>query len=457
LFEERADDTIDDATSETSGETAEAAPGPRGVSIHTAGKPRIAERLRLLWERRVFLAHVFWMAAVLSVILAFILPVRYESTAKLVPSENASSFSSMASFVSKATGGGGGVPGLADPSSLLGLKTPAAFYIEILKSRTVQDQLVDRFQLLQRYGKRYRKDARKRLAERTMIEEDKRSGVITLSVRDGDPVQAAAMVRAYIEAMNWQAVELNVSAARREREFLEERLKSAKEELDRSSMELSQFSSRFSVMDVDQQGRAMMDSASRVQGELIAAESELKGLEQIYSGDNVRVRSLKARVAELQVQLKKMMGSYTDPTTASKGSDDSAKDSIGPAIRTLPALGYRYRDLYRQAKIQEVVFELLTQQYEVARVQEARELPIVRIMDEPEIPEKKISPVRSLIVGSSVCIALLLACLWVVEKHRWDGLSIDDPRRLLVKDMGEAGKTVGKTMIGKFGFMRTRK
>src|SRR5215472_3770822 len=122
-----------------------------------------------------------------------------------------------------------------------------------------------------------------------------------------------------------------------------------------------------------------------------------------------------------------MVGSYTAPGAA----DDAQTAGDYPSIRTLPALGYRYQDLYRQAKIQETIFEFLTQQFEMARVEEAKELPVLRIMDPPNVPEKKISPVRSLIVGLSVFVALVLGCWWVVEKEKWEQLPPDDSRRAL--------------------------
>ncbi len=106
-----------------------------------------------------------------------------------------------------------------------------------------------------------------------------------------------------------------------------------------------------------------------------------------------------------------------------------------PSLRTLPTLNYRYADLYRQAKIQETVYEFLTQQYEVARLQEVKELPTVRVMDRAVPPERKSGPSRILVVGLSVLGALLLASFLIIEKNRWAQLSADDPRRLLAAEV----------------------
>jgi capsule polysaccharide export protein KpsE/RkpR len=345
----------------------------------------------------------------------------------------------MAGLLSRVSSGSSGSGLGLDAAGMLGVKTPGAFYVEVLRSRTVRDNLIQQYDLRTHYGKKYYQDARKRLDKATEIDEDKKSGVITLSVTDWDPKMAQDMVRTYIEEMNRLAAELNTSAAHRERQFLEDRLKSAKKELDQDSLELSQFSSKHSMMDVQQQGKSMMDAAARLQGELIFTESQLKGLQEIYSDDNVRVRALKARAAELQGQLKKMVGDYTDPSVTNQAGTGPGPY---PSIRTLPALGYYYLDLYRRAKTQETLYEFLAQQYELARVQEAKELPIVRVMDDGNLPEKKVSPIRSLIVGLSVFAALLLACTWVLGKHSWEQLSPHDGRRVLAAEVSAEFKAL---------------
>jgi uncharacterized protein involved in exopolysaccharide biosynthesis len=402
--------------------------------------PGMVAKLSLWWRHRKFLWRVFWITTVLSTAVAFIIPPKFKSTAKLVAPESAS-VSTMAGLLSKA--GGGSALGL-DPSALLGLKTPSAFFAAVLQSRSVQDRLVEKFDLRAHYSRKYYQDARKELSHNTEVEEDKKSNVINLSVTDWDKQFAAMLARNYIEEMNRVAADLNTSAAHREREFLEQRLKSVKQELDHASMQLSEFSSKHAMMDVQQQSRTMMDAAARLQGELIASQSELRGLEQIYSEDNVRVRSKRARVGELQAQLKMMLGHYAPPG----GANDGQSSAEYPSLRSLPALGYRYQDLYRQAKIQETIFEFLNQQYELARVEEAKELPVVRIMDPPNIPERKSSPIRSLIVSLSVVVALTLGCWWLVEREKWSQLPGHDSRRLLVSEVAADVKAVWNRVVG---------
>jgi uncharacterized protein involved in exopolysaccharide biosynthesis len=402
-----------------------------------------AKTLWILWQNRGFLWRVFWLTAIASIVVAYLLPVHYEGVAKIVPGESSGNFA--AGLVNRATGGAN-TPGFGglDPSTLLGLKTPAAFYIEILKSRTVQDRMIDRFDLRSRYRlTRWSSpttyySARKKLKSFSDFEEDKKSGVIIITVTDYDARAAAEMANAYVEELNRLAAALNTSAAHREREFLEERLKSAKEDLDKASLELSRFSSTSYIMDPQTQQRSLMDAASKIEGDLIASETELRGLQQLYSDDNVRVRTLKARMGELQSQLRKLQGGGA--SSASKPGD-----APYPSLRALPGLNYRYLDLYRQTRTQEAVYDFLTQQYELAKLQEVKELPTVRVMDRAVPPERKSGPIRSLIVLLSVFLGLALASFWVIEKYRWQQLPADDPRRLLAEDVsGVMRKTFGR-------------
>jgi hypothetical protein len=143
-------------------------------------------------------------------------------------------------------------------------------------------------------------------------------------------------------------------------------------------------------------------------------------------------------MAELRSQLRKLVGPESE--AESIGSTDFSAPY--PSMHTLPGLGSRYADLYREAKIQEAVYAFVTQQYEMAKIQEAKELPIVRVMDAGVAPEKRSSPIRSLIVAGSVLGAILLACLWVMGKNRWEQVPADDSYRLLAADVAREVRSV---------------
>src|SRR5262249_54170959 len=188
---------------------------------------------------------------------------------------------------------------------LLGLKSSGDLFIGVLQSRTLQDRLIERFHLRKVYHERLEEGARKKLAENTIIYEDRKSAIITITVRDKSPFQAAAIAQAYVDELNQLLSELSTSGAHRERVFLEGRLKSVQQDLETAETDFSQFSSKNMAIDLKEQGKAMVEGAATLQGQLIAAKSELEGLRQIYADGHVRVRAVQARISELKQQLEK--------------------------------------------------------------------------------------------------------------------------------------------------------
>jgi uncharacterized protein involved in exopolysaccharide biosynthesis len=393
-----------------------------------AGEPEetAIRQLRSLWKGRRSLSRAMLAGLLCGALLAFSLPKRFESTTQLMPPDNqsGSGIGLMAALTAKTGNGLGAVAG-----DLLGMKSSGALFIGILHSSTVEDRLIERFELHKTYGMRLEEDARRKLAENTSISEDRKSGIITLTVSDRDPRRAAAIAQGYVEELDHLVLELSTSSAHRERLFLEERLTAVKRELDQASNEFSQFSSQNSAIDIKEQSRAMLEAAAVLQGQLIAAQSELSGLQQIYTENNVRVRALRARIEELQRQQEKIGGRDSGFTTAGE------KKSLYPSIRELPLLGVRYGDLYRRTKIQEVVYETLTQEYELAKVQEAKETPSVKVLDAAAIPERKSFPPRAMIIFLCAFFALAGAVVWVLGQTRWQEAAPDDPGKVLAREV----------------------
>jgi capsule polysaccharide export protein KpsE/RkpR len=401
------------------------------VSVQVLHEKAVGQ-LRIVWDKRRFLVQAFLAGLVIGCLVAFLIPSRYVSTVQLMPPDNQST-SGLAMLAALASKGGGAAGGVA--GDLLGIKTSGALFIGVLSSRTVQDRLVDRFQLKKVYHKSLQEDARTKLAENTGVSEDRKSGIIEISVTDHSPQLAAAIAQAYVEELNQLVAELSTSAAHRERVFLEERLVAVKKDLDDASVKFSQFSSKNTAIDIKEQGRAMVDAASRLQGELIAAQSELMGLEQIYTASNVRVRSLQARISELQLQLRKLGGK----ADAGPNAAPTSSDSLYPSIRELPVLGVTYADLYRRIRVQEAVFETLTQQYELAKVQEVKETPSVKVLDDARVPEKKSFPPRTLLTGLGGFVFLGIAVAVVLLRVGWKEMDSKDPGKLFA---GEVFNTV---------------
>ena len=400
-------------------------------------RERTIARLRLLWERRRFLGKALLCGLAVSLLLAFLIPVRYQSTVRLMPPDQSSG--GLAGMLAAVSGRGGdsrdagsGLGGLAGVASdVLGLKTSSDLFIGILQSRTVEDDLVNKFDLRKVYWDRRMEDARDDLAKRTDVSADRKSGIITIKITDHNPQRAAAMGREYVDQLNWVLTNLNTSSAHRERVFLEERLKQVKADLEVAEKNFSQFSSKNATLDMKEQGIAMVSAAATLEGQLVAAQTQLQGLKQIYSDNNVRVRSIQARIDELKRQLQRIGGKTG---TEADGSGQYV-DSLYPTIRKLPLLGVNFADLYRETRVQEATYEMLTQEYELARVEEAKELPSVKVLDQPDIPGKRSFPPRLIIVIGGALLGIVGAVVFVLGSARWQAIDSHDPGKLLATEV----------------------
>jgi capsule polysaccharide export protein KpsE/RkpR len=360
----------------------------------------------------------------LFILIAFLIPARYEAVARLMPPDQVNSSGALMSALM--ANGGDLLAGLG--GATLGMHSSGATIVGVLNSRTVQDDIINEFDLRQVYGENRLEDARRVLQNRSSISEDRKSGIITIAVQDRSPQRAAKLAQAYVNDLNSRVVNLTTSAAHRERVFLEDRLGKVKDQLDEATLRLSQFSSKNKTLDPQIQGKAMLDAASALQGQLIAAETELSGLQQIYGSENYRVKAASARVGELRAKLRNMSGSQDNGVAGGGGQ-------LYPSLEQLPLLGNTYNELFRQAKVDEVLYEVLIKQFELAKVEEAKELPSIKVLDEPVVPERKAFPPRLLIVAGGTILAFFCAAAWLFAVAVWRKLDESDPVKIGVREL----------------------
>jgi len=403
--------------------------------LEAAEEPlRLLPYLRLLWQSRRFLLRAALFAFLASALIALLIPNRYRALTRLMPPDQQSGagMGILAALSGSGKGGLGSLGGLGGfggvAGDLLGVKSSGALFVGIVNSQTVQDRLIGKFDLQRVYWDSKIEDARKDLNAHTDVSEDRKSGIITIEVTDRDANRSAAMARAYVDELDRMVAQVSTSSARRERIFLEERLKTVKVELDTAARNFSSFASKNTALDIPAQGKATVEAAANLQGRLIAAQAELSGLRQIYTNNNVRVRAAEARVNELQQKLNEIGGSD------SQGNEREAR-VLFPSIRKLPILGVTYADLYLQTKIQETVYELLTQQYEMAKVQEAKEIPSVKVLDAAVVPTKKTFPPRAVITVLGTLVGLAAAISWILLKTRWDSVEANDPGKVFAAEV----------------------
>jgi uncharacterized protein involved in exopolysaccharide biosynthesis len=413
-------------------------------------RERSEARWQLIWDSRKFILRVTGRGLLLSVLIAFLIPTRYQSTVRLMPPDQGSGMG-MAMLAaasgfggSSASGGSTGLTSQLGPSlgsiagDLLGMKNSSDLFVGILHSRTLQDDLIEKFNLKKEYRDRKIEDARDDLDDRTDFTTDRKSGIITIEVTDHSPKQAAAMANEYVNKLNQVVTVLNTSAAHRERVFLETRLVQVKDDLEAAEKNFGVFASKNTTIDLQSQAKAMIEAGAELEGQLIAAQTELQGLRQIYSDSNMRVRATQARVNELQRQVQKIGGSYSQGTTA---PDEASQ--LYPSIRQLPLLGVSYADLFRDTKVEETIFEVLTKEFELSKVQEAKDTPSVKVLDAPDIPEKRHFPPRLLISVLGTLLALSAGVWFVFARARWDETDDGDKRKVIAI---EAVSTIRKRL-----------
>src|ERR1700761_9440080 len=290
----------------------------------------------LLWERRRTLAKVALCALLISTAVAFLIPKQYESTTRMMPPEQQGMGTAMLAALAGKAMPGGALGALA--GGMLGMKDNGALFVELLRSGTIQGALADRFDLQKIYRKRYRQDALKKLAHRTDVTQDRKSGVITIVVTDTDRQRARDMAQAYLDQLDSRLIKVNTSAARREREFIEQRLTTVQSDLEKAQVALSDFASKNTTLDVKEQTKAMVEAGAKLQAQLIVAQSEVDSLGEFYGPGNVRLRAANARVGELKRDLQKLAGSSSDT------GDETDPSALYPPLRQMPVLAVRWAD-----------------------------------------------------------------------------------------------------------------
>jgi uncharacterized protein involved in exopolysaccharide biosynthesis len=397
-----------------------------------------AIRATLLWQHRRILARVATISLVAGLCITFAVPKQYTAVTSIMPPDQQGSSAMLLAALAGRSSGLGALGSLA--GGFLGEHPTTALFIDLLQSGTVSGHLIERFDLKHVYHKRYNIDTAKHLAHVTKITDDKKSGVITIKVLDRDPVRARDLAQGYLDELNRLVTRTSTSAARQERIFIERRLHSVEADLEHAQLELSEFSSKNSTIDIREQTRAMVDAGARVQGELLVEQSGLQSLRQIYGDGNVRVRETEARIAALQHDLDKMTGSSAPliPETADVSdakSNTEDKGELYPPLRQLPRLAVPYADLYRRVKVQEAVFELLTQQYEIASIDEAKDTPVIKVIDPPGVPERRSFPPRLLLALLLSFVSFAGTSALILIREHWSNIDPRDPRKILASEV----------------------
>jgi uncharacterized protein involved in exopolysaccharide biosynthesis len=357
--------------------------------------------LALLLERKRFIVRFVLGGFVLAIVVSLLLPVQYEAKIVLLPPQQNSSVGSsllgqlgnMGSLGSLASLAGGG----------LGLKNPADMYVSLLTSRTVEDAMIQRFGLMHEYHEKRMSDARKEFERRTTAVAGTKDGLIRLTVEDRDPVRAAELANGYVEEFRKLSALLAITEAARRRLFFEQQVQQAKEKLTEAEDAMSKTQQSTGVLQIDSQARSLIESAAVLRAQVVAKQVQIEGMRAFATEDNPNLVLAKQELSALQSQLEHLAGSQKDP-----GSD------INLSKGRVTGAGMEYLRRYRDLKYQETVFELLAKEFEIAKLDEAREGSIIQVVDAAVPPDKKSSPHRTLIVIGLTIFSFFNAMFWIL-------------------------------------------
>jgi len=279
-------------------------------------------------------------------------------------------------------------------------------YVSFLKSRTVEDATIQRFGLMAEYREKRLSDARKAFERRATVVAGQKDGLIRITVEDHDAKRAAELANGYVEEFRKLSATLAVTEAARRRLFFEQQLQPAKEQLAAAEEAMRKTQQSTGVLQIDSQARALIESAAILRAQVVAKEVQIQGMRSFATEDNPDVVLAKQQLAALQSQLEHVAGSQQDT-----GSD------IVLSKGRVTGAGLEYLRRYRDLKYCETVYELLTKELEIAKLDEAREGEIVQVVDSAVPPDKKSSPHRTLIVIGMTILAFFVAVFWVIGRQ----------------------------------------
>ena len=332
-------------------------------------------------------------------------------------------FESTAAVLAPKETGGGATAGLAAALAVSGAgqflgglltsgTTSRDTFVAILKSRTMAEELIARFKLREYYEARYIEEALKKLRDATDVAVS-REGVVSVKVEDKDPKLAAEMANAYVSTLDRMFARLGTSEGGRQRVFLADRLEKSEKALRHAEDAVRRFTEANRIVVPQEQAKGVFEAGARLKGELIAAEVALESLRTFSTENNPQVVQQKARVAELKRQLARMQYSGGEELPSDASGEAQTRQEYHLPVSKMPAVAVEYARLMREVKIQETVFTLLTQQYEQAKIAEARDMPMVQVLDKAVPAERKSKPKTvstSAIVGVlSLFFAIFLA------------------------------------------------
>ena len=364
---------------------------PGSQSARTGDEISLLVLLSVLVKHKKLVLGLPFVVAVVVSGITLTMPNIYTGTTKILPpQQNQSGASALVSQL-------GGLAALAGAVT----KSSTDIYVGMLKSRTVADNLIQKFGLIKVYDAEYPSMARKRLERETVILAGK-DGIVTIEVDDKDPKRAAELANAYVDELLKISQVLAVTEAAQRRLFFERQFAQAKENLANAEVLARQALQQGGLVKVDDQGRTLVEATARIRVLISIKEVQIGAMRAFATDLNPDLRLAQQELDSLRRELAKMEGTGTAAKSAGNASGGQGMDSLR---------------LLRDVKYREVIFEALARQYELAKIDEAKDSAVVQVMDKAVEPDRKSKPVRSVIVLLSVLAAGIFASFWALVRE----------------------------------------
>jgi uncharacterized protein involved in exopolysaccharide biosynthesis len=364
--------------------------------------------LIVLGRRKRFILRFTMGAAVLMAIIAWLIPSRYTAATTVLPPQQ----SSMSSNLMSQLGGAGALAFLAGGS--LGMKNSADMYAALFHSRTVEDAVIQRFGLMARYRKKTMVDTRRSFERRSTVVVGVKDGLIRITVEDWDPKLAAEIANGYVAEFRKLSANLAITEASQRRLFFQQQLLEAREKLTTAEEAMKSMEHSTGVLQIDSQAKALIETAAILRGQVVAKEVQLQAMRSYATEDNPEVVMARQQLTALQAQLAKIAGA----------GQDSGSDFIVPKGR-IPEAGMEYVRKLRDVKYYETIYELIAKQFEMAKLDEARQGAVIQVTDVAVAPDKKSFPPRTILVVLVTLLAFLASCAWCAFEERLERIRQD--------------------------------
>lgn len=362
----------------------------------------LLDLLTTLSRRRRFILAVTIIAVILTAVIVFLLPNEFQAeSVVLPPGQN----SSMGSALASQMGGNAAMASLAGAS--LGIRNPGEMYVSLFRSRTLEDALIQRFGLLARYHAKKMSQTRKLFEKKSSVVLGAKDGLIRISVLDRDPKMAADIANGWVEEFRRLSANLAITEASQRRAFFQQQLLEANESLSTAEEKMKATQQSTGVLQVDSQARTLIESAAVLRAQVAAKEVEIQAMRSYATEENPQIYTAEQQLAGLKAQLAKLGG-----TDANSGSEVIVPKG------NLPAAGMEYMRNLRDVRYYETIADLIARQFEMAKLDEARQGAIIQVADLAIPPDGHYSPKRTLWVAGAMFVSFFGACVWCIFAER---------------------------------------